>query len=208
MVLPESVFHFKEMLGLPTPRQTFLSRTTRVFAYLLGGWFIFTVINEFNTIIPFNPMEELLLWSSFIPNGSTASDRVCFNLPPGTFVSPFDARTPVPNEVLMAEQIPTGLDSSGRSYTYRVVPCLKSTPSGPPDTGSSTATGAMAPNGRASAADTAAPPGPRINKPDVPPAPPLHRPRAPMGSAPKQGPRLRPTRVVKSAFWQIHVIAE
>jgi len=173
MVLPKSVFHFKEMLGLPNRRQTFL--WTKVMAYIWGGWFIFTVFTDFNTIIPFNPMEELLLWSSFIPNGSTDSDRICFNLPPGTFVSPFDTRTPVPSAVLRAEQIPTGPDSSGRSYTYRVVPCLKSTPSGPPDTGSSTATGAMAPNGRAPAADSAAPPGPRINKPDVPPAP-LHRP--------------------------------
>jgi hypothetical protein len=173
MVLPKSVFHFKEMLGLPNRRQTFL--WTKVMAYIWGGWFIFTVFTDFNTIIPFNPMEELLLWSSFIPNGSTASDRICFNLPPGTFVSPFDTKTPVPNEVLRAEKIPTGPDSSGRSYSYRVVPCLKSIPSGPPDTGSSTATGAMAPNGRAPAADSATPPGPRINKPDVPPAP-LHRP--------------------------------
>jgi len=118
------------MLGLPNPRQKF--RWTRVCAYFWGGVFIFTVIDDFNNIIPFNPMEKLLLWSSFIPNGSTVSDRVCFNLPPGTFVSPFDTRTPVPNEVLMAEQIPTGQDSSGRSYTYRVVPCLKSTPSPSP----------------------------------------------------------------------------
>jgi len=182
-----SMFRVREVLDLPRKPSTFRSfpsKLTRVAAPLwISAFIMVDIMPFFDTGFAefggkrFNPAEVLLLWTSFIPNdlGLAGLDRICTNLPPGTFVSPFDERTPVPNEVLKAEQIPAGPDSSGRSYTYRVVPCLKSTPSGPPDTGSSTATGAVAPNGRAPAADTAAPPGPRINKPDVPPAP-LHTP--------------------------------
>ena len=74
---------------------------------------------------PFNLTEVLLLWSSFIPNGLSGSDRVCMNLPSDTLVCPFNTRDPIPDKVLMAQPISTDPDRLGRSYTYQVVACSK-----------------------------------------------------------------------------------
>jgi|SRR6516164_9549168 len=146
-----NAFHIKDMLGLPSRRRTFrqiIREVTRFFAYLWAGIFILTSIADFTAVVPFDLTEELLLLSSFIPNGRTESDRVCINLPPDTRVSPFDTRTPVPSEVLMAQPIRTGPDSSGRSYTYHVIACSRPTPSVPPDAGSSAAAGTIFAEGR------------------------------------------------------------
>ncbi len=73
----------------------------------------------------FNLSEVLLLWSSFIPNGLSGSDRVCMNLPSDTLVCPFDTREPTPDKVLMAQPISIYPDGSGHGYIYQVVPCSK-----------------------------------------------------------------------------------
>jgi hypothetical protein len=52
------------------------------------------------------------------------------NLPPNTLVSPFSTRDPIPNKVVMAQPMSTGPDGLGRSYTYHVVACSKSTDPG------------------------------------------------------------------------------
>jgi hypothetical protein len=155
-----NAFHIKEMLGLSSRRRTFhqiIREVTRFFAYLWAGVFILTSIADFTAVVPFDPTEQLLLLSSFIPNGRTESDRVCINLPPDTRVSPFDT-----------QPIRTGPDSSGRSYTYHVIACSRPTPSVPPDAGSSAATGTILPKGGAPATDDAAHPVPRINGPGAP----------------------------------------
>jgi hypothetical protein len=90
-----------------------------------SGSFFKTDLAEFG-VKPINLTELFLIHTSFIENYSMGADH-CINLPPNARVSPFDTREPTPNRVLMAQPINSGPDRSGRSYTYRVVPCSKPT---------------------------------------------------------------------------------
>jgi hypothetical protein len=90
-----------------------------------SGSFLETDLAEFG-VKPINLTELFLIHTSFIENYSMGADH-CINLPPNARVSPFDTREPTPNRVLMAQPINSGPDRSGRSYTYRVVTCSKST---------------------------------------------------------------------------------
>jgi hypothetical protein len=134
LLLPfDAFFRVREMLGLPFQSlRSFSSASSlmRVVPYMWGGFFILLVLPigfEKLGLERSDPTEELLLWSSFIPNdlGLAGSDRVCINLPSNALVSPFNTREPIPNEVLVAQPIATGPDRSGRSYSYRVVACSK-----------------------------------------------------------------------------------
>jgi hypothetical protein len=119
----------------PQTSRSWVSGITASFAYMWGGTFIFLMMNFlgfFGNISifggkPFNLTEEFLVWSSFIPNdrGVAGSGLVCTNLLPDTLVCPFNTKTPIPNEVVIAQPISTGLDRSGRNYTYHVVACSK-----------------------------------------------------------------------------------
>ena len=90
-----------------------------------SGSFLEANLAEFG-VKPINLTELFLIHTSFIENYSMGADH-CINLPPNARVSPFDTREPTPNRVLMAQPINSGPDRSGRSYTYRVVPCSKPT---------------------------------------------------------------------------------
>jgi hypothetical protein len=114
-----------------------LREVASLLAYVWGSVFIVIVGGFLNTGLAegvgkqYNSVEELLLWSSFIPNdlGLAGSDRVCVNLPPSTLVSPFSTRDPIPNQVVEALPLGIGPDKLIGSYTYHVVACSK--PPGP-----------------------------------------------------------------------------
>jgi hypothetical protein len=123
------------MLGLSSRGRSFREGES-FFAKMWGGFFFLMIAvfleTGFVEVSGKDPAELFLVGSSFISNRSdhAGSGRVCINLPSDAFVSPFSTKEQITSRVVVAQPITTGSDSLGRSYTYNVDTCSKSTDPG------------------------------------------------------------------------------
>jgi hypothetical protein len=76
-----------------------------------------------------NPIEELIIWSSFVPNarasgsfGGAVAERFCTNLEPDVWVSPVNSREAMPNEVMVVKR-QASPHRFGRDHQYRLASC-------------------------------------------------------------------------------------
>ena len=130
------MFSFREMLAIPRARFPF-RRLGNVLPYLFALLPLFSILSllEHNPLRllgitePGNVSEWILIWTSFVPNGSAgsaagpsaATQKFCRNLATDVFVSPFSTSEPMPDRVVVAERRRDGPDAVGRTYNYRIV---------------------------------------------------------------------------------------